>query len=67
MTQATDRAILTPSRIDESSLARAALAFDVVAFAADCPTCGGPAEWFQRRENTRSVTRITCAAPHCLP
>lgn len=46
---------------------RAALAFDVIGFAAACPTCGSEAEWVQQRQDTRVRTQITCSVPTCLP
>jgi transposase len=53
--------------LDDRARMRAALAFDIVLFAADCPACGGPAEWLQQREDTRLRTRITCTTPTCAP
>lgn len=53
--------------LDERARMRAALAFDIVLFAAACPTCGGEAEWLQQREDTRLRTQITCFTPDCAP
>ncbi len=41
------------------------LAFDLVAFSAGCPACGGEAQWVQQREDTRLRTEISCPSPGC--